>query len=75
MPYKAEQLVITHSVPGTTARINIFSLEAMDIILRMADRTGGEYDLTNIVDGPEEKIIWIHFPDEESLDMFKKLCY
>ena len=75
MPYDNKQLSITHSVPGTTARINIFSLEAMDIAPRMADRTGGEYNLSDIKDGPSEKMVYITFPTKAALEIFKALCY
>mgnify|MGYP000929989434 CR=1 FL=1 len=75
MAYIKKQLIITHSVPGTTARVNIFTLEAMDIALRMADRVGGIYDLSKITNRPEEKILYISFEDKTSLEIFKTLCY
>lgn len=75
MPSKRSQLIITHSVPGLTVKVSVFSLIAMDIVLRMADRTNGKYDLKDLRDGPSEKLIWIRFPNDESLETFKNLCY
>ena len=75
MPYENKQLIITHSVPGLTARVNVFSLEAMDIVIRMANLCSGAYDLKEVRDGPSEKIIWVRFPDNDHLEMFKILCY
>jgi|GEM_PF-3704182 len=75
MPYREKQLTISHSCPGTTARVNIFTLGTMDIVLRMAAHVGGKCDLASIEDGPEEKILYITFQNEETLEVFKKLCF
>lgn len=74
MPYSPKAASIVHSDPGTTARVHVFDIVTMDTVLRMADRTGGSYDVSKIEDGPEEKILRVSFEDQASLEIFKTLC-
>ncbi|MCA9367722.1 hypothetical protein KC887_05705 [Candidatus Kaiserbacteria bacterium] len=74
MSYKNKEISVRDDGEELTVQVSASSLQAMDIALRMADRVGGKYFLSEIMDGLEGKFFWIEFPNKQSLLSFRSLC-